>query len=37
MLNWTHQWFSPEGALSSREVAAILADVALHGLVKGEA
>ena len=32
-LNWTHQWFSPEGALSSQEVAAILVDLALYGLV----
>jgi AcrR family transcriptional regulator len=36
MLNWTHQWFSPEGAHSSQEVASILADLALHGLVKHE-
>lgn len=36
MLNWTHQWFSPDGPLSSQEVAAILADLALHGLVKRE-
>jgi AcrR family transcriptional regulator len=34
MLNWTHQWFSPEGEYSSQEVASILADLALHGLVK---
>jgi hypothetical protein len=33
MLNWTHQWFSPTGELSSEEIAAILADLALHGLV----
>jgi AcrR family transcriptional regulator len=33
MLNWTHQWFSPEGPFSSQEVATILADLALHGLV----
>ena len=32
-LNWTHQWFSPEGALSSQQVAAILVDLALYGLV----
>jgi AcrR family transcriptional regulator len=32
MLNWTHQWFSPDGPFSSNEVAATLADLALHGL-----
>jgi AcrR family transcriptional regulator len=32
MLNWTHQWFSPEGPLSSEQVAAILSDLALYGL-----
>ena len=32
MLNWTHQWFSPEGPFSSDEVATMLADFALHGL-----
>lgn len=32
MLNWTHQWFSPEGPFSSNEVATTLADFALHGL-----
>jgi hypothetical protein len=36
MLRWTHQWFSPEGPFLSQEVAALLADLALHGLVKGE-
>jgi AcrR family transcriptional regulator len=35
MLNWSHQWFSPEGTLSSQEVAAILADLALRGVVAG--
>jgi len=33
MLNWTAEWFSPGGPRSSAEVAAILADLALHGLV----
>jgi AcrR family transcriptional regulator len=33
MLNWTSEWFSPGGPRSSAEVAAILADLALHGLV----
>ena len=32
MLNWTHQWFSPDGPFSSNEVATQLADLALHGL-----
>jgi AcrR family transcriptional regulator len=34
MLNWTHQWFSPGGELLSQQVADILTDLALHGLVK---
>jgi TetR/AcrR family transcriptional regulator, cholesterol catabolism regulator len=34
MLNWTHQWFSPDGRFSAQEVASILADVALHGLAR---
>ncbi len=33
MLNWTHQWFSPQGPLSAQEVAAILVDLALRGVV----
>ena len=33
MLNWTHQWYSPRGELSSRQIAAILVDMALFGLV----
>jgi len=36
MLNWTHQWFSPDGEFSSQEVAAMLTDLALQGLVKRE-
>ena len=36
MLNWTHQWFSPDGMFSSQEIAAVLADLALHGLVRQE-
>jgi AcrR family transcriptional regulator len=32
MLNWTHQWFSPTGKLSSQEIASILVDLALYGL-----
>jgi AcrR family transcriptional regulator len=37
MINWTHQWFSPEGSFTSQEIAATLTDLALHGLVKPEA
>jgi AcrR family transcriptional regulator len=36
MLNWTHQWFSPGGRFSSREVASMLVDLALQGLVQRE-
>jgi len=32
MLNWTHQWFSPGGPLSSNEIASTLAGLAMHGL-----
>ncbi len=32
MLNWTHQWFSPDGEFTSREIAVTLADLALDGL-----
>lgn len=34
MVNWTHQWFSPEGPFTSEEIATALSDLALHGLVK---
>ena len=34
MLNWTHQWFSPDGPLSSNEVAATLADLAMNALAQ---
>ena len=34
MVNWTHQWFSPEGSFTSQEIAATLSDLALHGLVQ---
>jgi hypothetical protein len=33
MLNWTHQWFSPDGEFTPAEIAATLADLALGGLV----
>ena len=32
MLNWTHQWFSQDGELSSEEIAAILADLAMNAV-----
>ena len=32
MLNWTHQWFSPQGALTSEQIATILADLAMHAV-----
>ena len=32
MLNWTHQWFSPDGELRSAEIAAILSDLAMHAV-----
>jgi AcrR family transcriptional regulator len=32
MLNWTHQWFTPDGSLSSTEVATTLTDLALRGI-----
>ncbi|MGD9046784.1 MAG: TetR/AcrR family transcriptional regulator [Anaerolineae bacterium] len=34
MVNWTHQWFSPDGPFTSQEIAATLSDLALHGLVQ---
>lgn len=36
MLNWTHQWFSPAGAFSAQQVAEMLVDLALNGLVVRE-
>lgn len=36
MLNWTHEWFSPEGQFSSQEIAVMLTDLALYGLMKRE-
>ena len=32
MLNWTHQWFTPEGELTSGEIAVILADLAMQAV-----
>lgn len=36
MLNWTVEWFSPQGEFSAQDVAANLADLALHGLARQE-
>lgn len=36
MVNWTHQWFTPGGEFSAQEIAAMLADLALGGLVRRE-
>lgn len=33
MFNWTHQWFSPDGELSPNEIATILTDLAIRGLI----
>jgi AcrR family transcriptional regulator len=33
MFNWTHQWFSPDGELTPQEIAAILTDLAMRGLM----
>jgi AcrR family transcriptional regulator len=36
MLNWTHEWFCPGGEFTSQEIANMLADLALRGLLKRE-
>ncbi len=36
MLNWTHQWFTPDGELTAREIAGLLVDLALHGILNSE-
>ena len=36
MLNWAPEWFSPAGQFPAREVAAMLADLALCGLMTRE-
>ncbi len=33
MLNWTHQWFSPDGPLPPHMIAATLVDLALYGVM----
>lgn len=35
MLNWVHQWFSPAGELSPQEIATILTDLVLRGVLAG--
>ena len=32
MANWTSRWYSPSGLRSPREIAEIIADLAMHGL-----
>ncbi len=34
MLNWTHQWFSPQGKLTAQEIADLLIDLVMNGLNK---
>lgn len=34
MINWTHTWFDPNGAVSADEIADMAVDVALGGLVR---
>jgi TetR/AcrR family transcriptional regulator, cholesterol catabolism regulator len=31
-LNWTHQWYKPEGPLTAEQVGEMLADLLMHGL-----
>ncbi|HED03482.1 MAG TPA: TetR/AcrR family transcriptional regulator [Candidatus Fraserbacteria bacterium] len=33
-LNWTYQWYSPQGALTAEEIADRYLDLFLHGLLK---
>lgn len=35
MINWTHIWFDPNGALNALEFAELAADIALSGLKSG--
>ena len=37
MANWTSRWYSPSGVRSPREIAEIIADLALHGLTAEKA
>lgn len=34
MVNWSYQWFNPEGRKSEAEVAEIFTDIVLHGIEK---
>lgn len=36
MANWTSRWYSPAGPKSPREIAEVIADMAMQGLRKGE-
>jgi len=35
MINWIYQWYRPEGRLSEQDLADGLADLLLHGVLKG--
>ena len=37
MINWTHSWFRPDGALSPEELAALAVDTMLNGMRASEA
>jgi hypothetical protein len=36
MANWTSRWYSPSGLRSPKEIAEIIADIAMHGLTVRE-
>lgn len=35
MFNWTHRWFTPDGSLTAREIAAAFASIFFDGFVAG--